>query len=373
MMQYVPNFPGLGPELLTVVDEALLDLPPRWLPQKRTLMLPCARNALHYGARVLRLKPGDEVLIPAFVCTTVSNPLQQAGVTPVFFNIHKDLSIDWCSVRAALQRPNRIKALLWYHFLGLSCGFDEVIPFCRRQGLLLIEDCAHALFSRFRNRPVGTFGDIAVFSISKTLPAPRAGALAVNNPRFRLPRLKLEAAVGARAAALREKENFLLRMHLQAQDFRRRVSRPPHMPLLVREGRLYRNAADVHEVDETSRLVMHNANPAKVGRIRNCNYRTYQKHLGDIALVPRVTPGASPIGFPVVVPDRDGFRKRLKEQGVDALCHWPDYLLPKGVAAKFPEALQLANSILSLPCHHDLGPEQIEYVCRAARKALRRR
>ena len=290
---------------------------------------------------------------------------------PVFFNIRKDLSIDWDSVHAALRRPNRIKAMLWYHFLGLSCGFDEVVPFCRQHGLPLIEDCAHALFSQYRGKPVGSLGDIAVFSISKTLPAPRAGALVVNNPRLHLPRLSLEPAAGARADALRDKEIFFHRAHLQAHDFRRRISRPPHMPILIREGRLYRHAAEVHEVDETSLLVMHNADPRRIARIRNGNFRTYLGQLQDIALVKTITSRASPIGFPVVVPDRDGFRKRLKEQGVDALCHWPDYLLPKGVATRFPEALQLANSILSLPCHQDLGAEQIAYVCRAARKALR--
>lgn len=373
MKQYVPTFPGITPEALQPFDDARLALPPRWLLQERTLLLPCARNALYYGVGVLKLRPGDEILVPAFTCNTVSNPLKQAGAAPVYFNVRTDLSIDWNSVEAALRRPNRIKAFLWYHFLGLSCGFDEVIPFCRRRGLLLIEDCAHALFSRYRNRPVGKLGDIAVFSISKTIPAPRAGALVVNNPRLRLPRLPLEPARGARVSALRDKELFLHRVHLQTHDFRRRISRPPHMPILLREVRLYRDMADVHEVDETSRLVMHNAEPARVSRIRNRNFRCYLRHLKDIALFKQITPGASPIGFPVVVPDRDGFRKRLKEQGVDALCHWPDYLLPQGVARRFPAALQLANSILSLPCHHDLGVEQIEYVCRAARKALRRK
>jgi dTDP-4-amino-4,6-dideoxygalactose transaminase len=368
-MQYIPNYPGIAPPLLAAVDARRLQALPAWLPRGRTLLLPCCRNAIYLGVQAMGLRPGDQVLVPSFVCTTVTLPLEQAGIEPVFIRVHTDLSLDWEDIHARLQRPNRIKSMLWYHFLGLSVGFDKVLPFCRQHRLLLIEDCAHALFAQTRGRPVGSFGDIATFSISKTLPALRAGALVVNNRRMPLPHPPISPLRDAQAALLRDKEIFLHRIHLQAQDFHSRIDRPTHLPLLLRESRLYRDTTRMHEVDETSRLVMHNADPAEISRIRSRNFKTCLLHLPDMALFKKITPGAAPLGFPVIVPDRDGFRKRLQEQGVEALCHWPEYLLPKGVAGHFPEAVQLANSILSLPCHQDLGTAQIEYVCRAARKA----
>jgi len=190
MKQYVTNHPGIRSELLAPVSNPDR-LPPRlapWLPNRlpsRTVLVPCARNGLCLGWRAMGLDRNDRVLVPSFVCDTVSRPLEQAGAHLVFFNVRLDGSIDWDHVRSLLGR--KVKAMLWYHFLGLSVGFDEVIRFCREHGLYLIEDCAHALFSRYRGRPVGGCGDLSVFSIHKTLPTPRAGALVVHNPRFAMP------------------------------------------------------------------------------------------------------------------------------------------------------------------------------------------
>ena len=70
------------------------------------------------------------------------------------------------------------------HYLGFPGPVQEVRALCQRRGLALIEDCAHALFSRLGDRSLGTFGDLAIFSPWKSLPLPDGGLLRVNDVRL---------------------------------------------------------------------------------------------------------------------------------------------------------------------------------------------
>jgi len=84
---------------------------------------------------------------------------------------------------------------------------QEAIRCVPRKGLLLIEDCAQALLSKFGESPLGSFGDVAIFSIRKTLPVPDGGALvAGTNKAYHFPRMRaspLAPAVACTAASFR--------------------------------------------------------------------------------------------------------------------------------------------------------------------------
>ncbi len=367
MKRCIPGLPGLGPELLAPVRD--LEAIPPWLPTGRTLLVTRASNALYLGCRALRLKRGDRILTPAFSCWTVNQPLEAAGAESLFFNVTADFRIDWDHVRRVMNR--RVKAMLWYHFLGVSEGFDEVIPFCREHGLYLIEDCAHALFSQYRGRPVGCTGDFAVFSMRKSIPALMAGALVVNNPKLRLPRLPAFRPPGV------ERQRFLLqsecnfhRLRAQCLDTARPVARVDFRFFFKEVKRLYSDDRRLYAIDEVSRLVMHNADPAAVRAARQRHFRTYLRELKEVALFKRMTPGASPIGFPLLLRDPDAFRARLEREGIETLGYWPAWALPKGVAGRFPEARKLADAQLSMPCHQDLGAEEVKYICAAVKRLL---
>jgi dTDP-4-amino-4,6-dideoxygalactose transaminase len=362
-------FHGLTPESLRPVRNP--ERIPKWMPKARTTIVPRASHALYLSWRVMTLRRGDRFLCPAFTCNTVNLPLEKAGGRPVFFNINRDMTIDWGHLRSLLSGPRRPKALVWFHYLGLPLEFDRVREFCREQGLLFIEDCAHALFSTHKGRPVGSFGDVATFSIRKTIPVLQAGALVVNNTKFnRKPRVPWRKESARQQAYLREKEAYMLRLGMQALDRAVEVERPYFREALNELAKYYGDPSEFWPIDPLSQLVMHNAKPEHVRRARRRNFLAYLRELKEIALLPELPAGASPMGFPIVVKRRKRLRERLLKFGVECVTHWWALLMPKGVEKRFADAMYLANHELTLPCHQDLAVEDVKYVCRCVRKLI---
>ena len=365
--RFIPYFHGIPPGALRPVPRP--QRVPAWLPQHRTTIVPRASQALYLAWGVMGLRKGHCFLCPAFTCNTVTRPLEKAGGRPVFFNVHRDMTADWDHLRSLLRGPHRPTAMVWYHYLGLPSEFDRVVDFCRENGLLLIEDCAHALFSKHAGKPVGSSGDVAVFSIRKTLPVLHAGALVVNNRRFkRTITVPWRQPTPRQQAYLHAREAYLHRLHLQSLDRATEVDRPFFREALRDTEKHYGNPAEFWPIDPLSWLVMHNADPEGIRRTRRANYRVYARHLEEIALVPRLPTGASPMGFPVRVQKREPLRQRLHILGIETVTHWWEPLLPHGVAKRFGEAVDLARTELTLPCHQDLSEQDVTYVCRCLKR-----
>ena len=127
-----------------------------------------ARTALYLALRALDVR-SQEVLLPAFTCNTVRDAVCLAGATPVFVDIDPgDLSMDMAQLR---QKTNhRTKALVITHYYGKLAGnFDALLSFAKDSHLIAIEDCAHCLGLTYKGQKVGTFGDMAAFSLGKNI------------------------------------------------------------------------------------------------------------------------------------------------------------------------------------------------------------
>jgi CDP-4-dehydro-6-deoxyglucose reductase, E1 len=113
------------------------------------------------GARAIR--PGDEVIAVAAGFPTTVNPILQFGAVPVFVDVNPlTLNIDAALMEAAIGP--KTKAVMLAHALGNPFNLDRVCELCEKHGLWLVEDCCDALGSTYRDRMVGTFGDIATLS-----------------------------------------------------------------------------------------------------------------------------------------------------------------------------------------------------------------
>ncbi len=384
----IPNSPGLTPKM--AVTEAASGTLPSWLPAGRSLLLACARHGLFHGWRMLGLPAGSAVLVPAFVCNSVTGPLKLAGARLAFYRVGNDLRPDLDHAAGMLRRDRRIRALLWYRYLGFDAGVRETHGFCRRHRLFFIEDCAHAL----PLPPAGTLGDIAVFSLRKVLPVTNAGALVANNrtlppvsePFWRnagrgyerilvdrtasLRRLHEERSAGGRAPALEARLRHV-RYVLRLNSARRAVREATRRHL--RDGdRALRQMARPVAPDALSRRVVSGADLPAIARVRRRNYREYLRHVGELALFPRLPAGVAPMGFSLRVPDRDAFRLHLARLGVESATHWPDWLLPAGARCGFAAERELADRLLTLPCHQGLDPDNIALACHAIKQAWRK-
>ncbi|WP_109124913.1 DegT/DnrJ/EryC1/StrS family aminotransferase [Dyella sp. C11] len=123
--------------------------------------------ALHVSMVAAGLEPGSEVITtPLTFCATV-NAILHAGLTPVLADVDPvTQNIDPDAIEAAITP--RTRAILPVHFAGRPCEMDRVMAIAHKHGLMVIEDCAHAIETEFQGKPAGTFGDFGCFSFYVT-------------------------------------------------------------------------------------------------------------------------------------------------------------------------------------------------------------
>lgn len=107
----------------------------------------------------------NEVLLQAFTCNAVPNPVMWSGLKPVYVDCGDDFNMNAKDLEK--KAWSRSAALIIQHTFGQPADMDKILEICRRKGLVLIEDCAHALGSEYKGKKVGTFGKAAFFSFSR--------------------------------------------------------------------------------------------------------------------------------------------------------------------------------------------------------------
>lgn len=124
------------------------------------------RNALRLALQALGVRAGDEVLLQAFTCVSVPGPVLWLGAIPVWVDILAETyNMDPEDLRRKITTKSR--AVIIQHTFGLPADLEPLLKIAREHNLTVIEDCAHALGSRYRGQEVGTFGDAAVFSFGR--------------------------------------------------------------------------------------------------------------------------------------------------------------------------------------------------------------
>lgn len=147
------------------------------------LLTTSCTHALEMSALLLKLQPGDEVIIPSFTFVSTANAFVLAGATPVFVDIRPDtLCIDEQQVAAAVT--DRTRAIVPVHYAGVPADMASIVATAADRKIAVIEDNAHGLFASSEGHPLGTFGVLSTLSFheTKNISAGEGGALIVNDP-----------------------------------------------------------------------------------------------------------------------------------------------------------------------------------------------
>ncbi len=134
---------------------------------KYGLMSNSGTSSLQIALAVLKetygWEDGDEVLVPALTFVATSNVVLLNGLRPVFVDVDpRYYTIDPSKIAASITP--RARAIMPVHIAGLPCDMDPLLDVARAHGLRIVEDSCETMFSRYKGRPVGSFGDIACFS-----------------------------------------------------------------------------------------------------------------------------------------------------------------------------------------------------------------
>ena len=144
--------------------------------------------ALHLALIILGVKAGDEVLCQSLTFSASANPILYLGATPVFVDSEPatwNMSPTFLreAIEDRISKGKKPKAIIAVHLYGMPALIDEIVEISQHFQIPLIEDAAEALGSNFKNRPLGTFGDLSILSFNgnKIITTSGGGALVSQN------------------------------------------------------------------------------------------------------------------------------------------------------------------------------------------------
>lgn len=152
----------------------------------KVLLTTSCTHALEMAALLLKLQPGDEVIVPSFTFVSTVNAFVLRGARPVFCDIRPDtLNLDERKLEALIT-PHT-KAIVPVHYGGVACEMDQIGALAAHYQIAVIEDNAHGLYARYKGRYLGTFGAMATqsFHETKNFTCGEGGALLINDERYR--------------------------------------------------------------------------------------------------------------------------------------------------------------------------------------------
>ncbi len=127
------------------------------------------RMAFYYILKAMDFPAGSEIVMPALTFWVMPEMARQAGLKPVFADVDPaTFNITAASIERVVTP--RTVAIVPTHLWGLPCDMEAILELAGQRDLRVIEDCAHALGARYRERPVGTLGDAAIFSFQTLKP-----------------------------------------------------------------------------------------------------------------------------------------------------------------------------------------------------------
>lgn len=141
--------------------------------------------AIEMMAILAHIEPGDEVIIPDYTFVTTANAFVLRHGVPVFIDIRPDtLNINEDLIEKAIT--SKTKAIVPVHYGGVGCEMDTIHTIAKKYKLLVLEDSAQGFQATYKERFLGTLGDLAAFSFheTKNVISGEGGALFVNNPKF---------------------------------------------------------------------------------------------------------------------------------------------------------------------------------------------
>lgn len=346
------------------------------------------RVAIRKAVDLLGLKPGDEVLAPAYNCGSELDPLRHAGLNVRLYPVTDTAEIDPDQLSRMIGPHTR--ALYLTHYFGfLQPETDAVRTLCNTHGLRLIEDCALSLLSG--DAPAeGRAGDISVFCFYKFFPVLAGGALVINDDHIAAPTSL------AHHAPITVASKHILRAGLgmalgadRAAELMRRLKRnagtepvspassaitPPDMP-----GHYYFDPAlqDTRIASITTRALS-GFDVAAAIAARRTNYARLLDGLAGTpnlrAVYPDLPTATVPLSMPVRVKNchRNALVKALQAEGIAAMPWWAGYNRHLDFSDRpgidLSAARTLKDTIVSLPIHQYLGTVEIDHIAARLRQ-----
>ncbi len=303
-------------------------------------------DALLISLKALGIKEGDEVITTPFTFFATAEVINNLKAIPVFVDIDDDFNIDVNLIEKSIT--DKTKAIIPVHLFGLPVNMEKVIEIARKYNLYVIEDVAQAFGAKYKNRLVGTFGDLGAFSCfpTKNLGAYGDAGFILTNDQELHKKSKMLKVHGSIKKYYHEEFGYNSRMdEIQAAILRVKLK--------------YIEKFNNHRIQAANLYnKILSKNPyITVPKASQDFYHVYHQYTIKVNQ-------NSPI-------DRDTLKKELESKGIETNIYYP-YPLHKlpvyfdknnyKVYQNLLKAEELSNRVLSLPMYHYISLNDVEYV-----------
>jgi dTDP-4-amino-4,6-dideoxygalactose transaminase len=152
---------------------------------KKALLTTSCTHALEMAAILCDIKEGDEVIAPSYTFVSTVNAFVLRGAKIVFVDIRPDtMNIDENLIEDAITE--KTKAIIPVHYAGVACEMDKIMEIANKYNLYVIEDAAQGVMSTYKDKELGTIGDLGTYSFheTKNYSMGEGGALLIDNKEF---------------------------------------------------------------------------------------------------------------------------------------------------------------------------------------------
>jgi len=299
-------------------------------------------TALHMAYLAMDIQPGDEVIVPGFGFMAAANIALHVGAKPVFSEVD---AASWCMTAKDVERciTPRTKAIVPIHTYGNVCDMDLIMELADSKGLLVVEDAAEAIGSKYLGRMAGTIAPLGIYSFhaSKTITTGEGGAAVTSSVDLR-DRMRLFRSHGMAARRYWHE--------VAGHNFRL-----TNMQAAIGCAQLEQITTITKERDRVYKTY--------VRQLQNMEGVTLQYYSDKVD--PVVWAIAVVLDVSAFPQGRDAVMKQLKQLGIETRQGFYSANTMPHIFGKIhlPVCEQLSQQVLSLPSSPPLTDEEIEYVC----------
>lgn len=325
---------------------------------RTTLCVSSGTAAVQLAIEACNIGPGDEVLVPSMTYVATFQAIKATGAEPVACDINEETCL--VDLKDAFSKMSKnTKAIIPVHYTGGVGNLDELYSFASKNKLRVIEDAAHAFGTKYKNKLVGSFGDIVCFSFDgiKNITSGEGGCIVSNDSKV-IENIKNSRLLGV------EKDSDKRYANLRSWDFD--VSRQGwryHMSNIMA-------AIGIQQLKKIKKFAIKRKQIAS----------TYDKLLSsnqNIIFLNRDYKNVVPHIYVVRIKDlidRDGLREAMLNEGIEIGVHYnPNHFLTFFKLNKnivLPVTEKVYKEIISLPIHPDISNDDVEFVIRTLKKLL---
>lgn len=304
---------------------------------------------LHISCLAAEFKKGDEVIVPAQTHTATAHAVEYTGAKAVFADVdYPSGIISLLEIKKKIT--NKTKGLIVVHMAGYPCDMKQILEFCKKKNILVIEDCAHALGTFINKKHVGNFGVSGNFSFypTKQITTGEGGMVITNNKNFFQKIKKLKAFGIDKDIKDRKKQGEYdvksLGYNYRMTDFQAALG--------------YRQILNYNE-NLKKRHIIAKRYIKNFSKITKIKFVPYSKECSFFV-------------FQIFCEKRDYLLKKLKEKKIGVSVHYSNALPKMSYYKKkylldinnFPNAKLYGEKNISLPVYPKLKLTEVDRICK---------